>query len=95
MSTEKSPCPPLGLEPSTGAQAFFNAYNAHDVSKMLAMCRKDAQLRYVPMGSQGQGPIGEVGKQIWARSVLSVWHRQGSTGATALRSERWSLRGSK
>jgi steroid delta-isomerase-like uncharacterized protein len=47
-------------------RSFFGAYNAHDVDKMLAACSPDAQLRYVPMGKQGRGPIREVGKQFWS-----------------------------
>lgn len=33
---------------------------------MVAACAEDAQLRYVPMGDQGQGRAGEVGKTIWS-----------------------------
>jgi ketosteroid isomerase-like protein len=48
------------------ARSFFTAYNAHDVGKMVAACSEDAQLRYVPMGAQGQGKVREVGKAIWS-----------------------------
>jgi predicted ester cyclase len=33
---------------------------------MLSLCTDDAQLRYVPMGKQGEGKIREVGKAIWS-----------------------------
>jgi steroid delta-isomerase-like uncharacterized protein len=48
------------------ARRFFAAYNHHDVNKMLAECSDDAQLRYVPMGSQGTGKVYEVGKALWS-----------------------------
>jgi steroid delta-isomerase-like uncharacterized protein len=48
------------------ARSFFAAYNAHDLDTMLAACSEDAELRYVPMGSQGQGTVREVGKCIWS-----------------------------
>lgn len=47
------------------ARAFFMAYNAHDVDKMVASCGEDAQLNYVPMGRHGQGKVREVGRAIW------------------------------
>lgn len=48
------------------ACSFFTAYNAHDVNRMVAACREDAQLRYVPMGAQGHGKARELGKAIWS-----------------------------
>jgi steroid delta-isomerase-like uncharacterized protein len=51
------------------AQSFFVAYNAHEVDKMLAVCNREAELRYLPMGGQGHGPIYEVGKRIWSSLV--------------------------
>jgi len=47
------------------ARSFFTAYNQHDVNRMLRMCSDDAEIRYVPMGQQGQGNVREVGKRIW------------------------------
>ena len=51
------------------ARSFFAAYNAHDVDKMVTECSADAQLRYVPMGSQGQGKVRELGKAIWSSFI--------------------------
>jgi steroid delta-isomerase-like uncharacterized protein len=48
------------------ARSFFAAYNAHHVNEMLAACSEDAQLRYVPMGNQGEGKVRDVGKTIWS-----------------------------
>jgi steroid delta-isomerase-like uncharacterized protein len=47
------------------AQSFFDAYDHHDVDAMLARCADDAQLRYVPLGEQGRGPIRDVGQAFW------------------------------
>ncbi len=51
------------------AHAFFNAYNAHDVNKMLSMCSEDGELCYVPMGEKGRGKLREVGKAIWSSLI--------------------------
>lgn len=48
------------------ARSFFTAYNAHDVEKMVRACREDAQLRYIPMGDQGQGNARKLGRTIWS-----------------------------
>jgi steroid delta-isomerase-like uncharacterized protein len=48
------------------ARSFFASYNAHQVDKMLAQCSEDARLRYVPMGTQGEGRARDVGKTIWS-----------------------------
>jgi steroid delta-isomerase-like uncharacterized protein len=48
------------------ARSFFAAYNNHEVSRMIANLSNDAELNYVPMGSQGQGKASEVGKKIWS-----------------------------
>ena len=52
-------------------RSFFSAYNAHDADRMLSLCSDDAQIRYVPMGMQGQGPAREVGKKIWSGLIDS------------------------
>jgi hypothetical protein len=43
-------------------RSFLAAYNAHRVEEMLAVCTDDVQLRYVPMGNQGQGKVRDLGK---------------------------------
>jgi SnoaL-like polyketide cyclase len=45
------------------------AYDSHDVEKMVAACNENAELRYVPMGSQGRGKVRELGKAIWANLI--------------------------
>ena len=48
------------------ARLFFAAYDAHEVDKMVGLCSEDAELRYIPMASQGQGPVRVVGRKIWS-----------------------------
>jgi steroid delta-isomerase-like uncharacterized protein len=48
------------------AQSFFTAYNAHQVDKMVSELSEDARLRYVPMGSEGEGQARKLGKTIWS-----------------------------
>jgi steroid delta-isomerase-like uncharacterized protein len=52
--------------PIDTARSFFEAYNSHDVNRMLTFCADNAQLRYVPMENQGEGKAREVGKKIWS-----------------------------
>jgi steroid delta-isomerase-like uncharacterized protein len=46
--------------------SFFEAYNNHQVERMVNLCSEGAQLRYVPMGERGQGKASQVGKAIWS-----------------------------
>jgi hypothetical protein len=55
------------------ARSFFATYNAHDVERMAAACSEDAELRYVPMGSQGRGKARELGKSIWSGLTATGW----------------------
>jgi len=47
-------------------QHFFDAYNAHNVERMLSLCTRDAQLRHVPMGRLETGSIYSVGRKAWS-----------------------------
>jgi hypothetical protein len=54
------------------ATAFFSAYRAHDVERMIGLCTEAAGFRYVPFeiwGRQrvlhGEGTVHTVGKLIW------------------------------
>ena len=53
-------------------RAFFDAYRAHDVERMVDLCTDNAGFRYVPFevwGRQrvlyGEGKVRTVGKVIW------------------------------
>jgi len=47
------------------AQAFFKAYDTHDVEGMLALCTDDAQGRYAPYGRNSVMPIHGGLDGIW------------------------------
>jgi len=51
---------------NSAAQAFFAAYDAHDVDRMLSLCSADAQLRHVPMGGFETGAVQIVGRKAWS-----------------------------
>jgi steroid delta-isomerase-like uncharacterized protein len=66
VMTETATQAKSSTSPIDVARSFFAAYNAHDVERMVAACGEDAELRYVPMGSQGRGNARELGKSIWS-----------------------------
>lgn len=51
------------------AQAFFDAYTAHDIAAMVSLCSPNGSLRYVPLGEQGVGSLHEVGAGLWQMYV--------------------------
>jgi ketosteroid isomerase-like protein len=57
-------------------RAFFDAYRAHDVERMVDLCADNAGFRYVPFevwGRQrvlhGEGKVCTVGKVIWTTLI--------------------------
>lgn len=57
-------------------RAFFDAYRAHDVERMVDLCADGAGFRYVPFevwGRQrvlyGEGKVRTVGKVIWTTLI--------------------------
>jgi ketosteroid isomerase-like protein len=57
-------------------RAFFDAYRAHDVERMMELCADNADFRYVPFevwGRQrvlyGEGKVCTVGKVIWTTLI--------------------------
>jgi SnoaL-like domain len=48
------------------AKGFFNAYRKRDLDKMVAQCNPEGELRYVPLGTQGGGKIGNTGMTVWS-----------------------------
>lgn len=46
-------------------QTFFNAYTAHDIQAMLALCSPTATFRYVPLGDSGIGSAHETAATLW------------------------------
>lgn len=57
-------------------RAFFAAYRAHDVERMVDLCADGAGFRYVPFEVwvrqrvlHGEGKVGTVGKLIWTTLI--------------------------
>lgn len=48
------------------ARLFFAAFKDRNVNRMLDECREGAEVRFVPMGSQGTGLANELGKNVWS-----------------------------
>jgi hypothetical protein len=48
------------------AQRFFDAYRKQDLDKMVSQCNPEGELRYVPLGDQGEGKIGTTGRTVWS-----------------------------
>ena len=46
---------------------FMQAYQDHDLNKMVQCCDPNGEVFFLPLGEQGgKGKIGELGKAIWA-----------------------------
>ena len=50
---------------ATSAQKFFDAYDAHDIEGMTALCADGALGRYVPYGRESVVPIRGGIDVIW------------------------------
>ena len=57
-------------------RAFFAAYRAHDVERMVDLCAEGAGFRYVPFEVRsrqrvlhGEGRVRTVGKAIWTTLI--------------------------
>jgi len=57
-------------------RAFFDAYRAHDVERMVDLCAEGAGFRYVPFEVRsrqrvlyGEGKVRTVGKVIWTTLI--------------------------
>lgn len=44
---------------------FMFAYQQKNLAKMLSLCNTDGIVEFVPLGKEGVGKIGELGKTIW------------------------------
>ncbi len=68
--------PPPEQSAEATVRAFFAAYRAHDVERMVDLCAEGAGFRYVPFevwGRQrvlyGEGQVRTVGKVIWTTLI--------------------------
>lgn len=45
--------------------SFMFAYQQRNVAEMLRFCNPEGEVFFKPMGDNGKGKIGELGKDIW------------------------------
>jgi ketosteroid isomerase-like protein len=71
-----TPAGPREESAEAAVRAFFDAYRAHDVERMVDLCTDNAGFRYVPFevwGRQrvlyGEGKVRTVGKVIWTTLI--------------------------
>src|SRR3954470_15732273 len=50
---------------------FMFAYQQKNVDKMLSFCDPDGIVEFIPLGEQGKGKIGELGRIIWTTLIDS------------------------
>ena len=48
---------------------FMFAYQQRNVEKMLSFCVPDGEIQFLPLGENGKGKIGELGKAIWTSLI--------------------------
>lgn len=51
------------------AVKFMFSYQMKSVEKMLALCDPEGMVNFVPLGENGKGKIGELGKAIWTSLI--------------------------
>src|SRR5207244_12455269 len=67
---------PMSETASETAIAFIDAYQAHDVERMVSLCADDAGFHYVPYEIEGRqrvvrgnGKAHGIGKTFWASMI--------------------------
>ncbi|MEM1357477.1 MAG: ester cyclase [Bacteroidota bacterium] len=48
---------------------FMFAYTEHDVDKMLSYCDPTGTVHFKPLGEDGRGQLGELGRHLWSALV--------------------------
>jgi steroid delta-isomerase-like uncharacterized protein len=66
------------LTPVEAVTAFFDAYRAHDVERMVELCSENADFHYVPFEVwtrqrviRGDGKVRTIGKAFWTTLIDS------------------------
>jgi hypothetical protein len=48
---------------------FMFAYAEQDMDKMMSLCNTDGEVWFKPLGEDGRGKIGELGKGLWGTLI--------------------------
>jgi predicted ester cyclase len=44
---------------------FFSAYQDLEIERMIALCNPEGEVYFQPLGEEGRGEIGKLGRHIW------------------------------
>ena len=90
-----TPGAPREASAEAAVRAFFDAYRAHDIERMVDLCTDNAGFRYVPFevwGRQrvlyGEGKVRTVGKVIWT-TLLERMLRNAANSRTPRSDRLW------
>ena len=53
------------LDLKSSAISFMFAYTEQDMDKMMSLCDTEGEVWFKPLGEDGRGKIGELGKGLW------------------------------
>lgn len=79
------------LDLKSSAIAFMFAYEEQAIDRMMALCDPDGEVWFKPMGQDGRGKIGELGKTIWT-SLLDSFPNINNTVDSAVLEPDGSVR---
>jgi len=48
---------------------FMFAYQQRNVDKMLSFCNPEGEIHFLPLGENGKGKIGQLGKALWTSLI--------------------------
>ena len=48
---------------------FMIAYQQRNVDKMLSFCNPEGEIHFLPLGENGKGKIGDLGKALWTSLI--------------------------
>ena len=48
---------------------FMFAYQQRNVDKMLSFCNPEGEIHFLPLGENGKGKIGDLGKALWTSLI--------------------------
>lgn len=57
------------LDLKSNAIAFMFAYEEQDIDRMMSLCDLDGAVWFKPLGEDGRGKIGELGKGLWSTLI--------------------------
>jgi hypothetical protein len=59
------------LQEHAAALNFFNRYNERKIEKMMELFSPTAVAVFIPLGEDGAGPVGGIGRHLWTGLIDS------------------------